>query len=698
MPNLLIPAKTQHKPKKFIEFLHSLKGLDEETFKEELRKMIKEQPNLKTFFRLKKIDMDRFLKESKHFVFEYLSENQRQANQFFAPPAMHLTGTYSNNTDSLILQWGNIQHSFSNASTGLTGNTGSRLILGTVVNPVETTLNPPDSTYHSSPSYACRKNDDQSWNRAKYYPVDCTKTVNFNFTTNLKYSAPGVVTAVYLVPMGKYITDKGDNVTLDDFKYYGPNGQNANTAFYHLINEQGFNTVDMLKSIVDEYGFGYCDAQGLGQCSSVEIDIAEMTPNSFSLTLHGIIPGSEGLYDTAGSQINVHNFRGYPVPNEKCKLFRKVSGSEDFVLITEYPAWDTYGPSSKFSINTMFPFEIDATLNYNNPSPDDLTVTVILSQNDVQLKLVVSSEGGAFPKSERMESMNVVVSNWAISGDATRQEYYSASTWWLDGFNIRDSETVDYRGWTKQSNYQMDGESDTVGASQNAVAQTLTSVLDSLSVPSYYRNYDYVFQMAADINVGNMSLVKNNKVCFSGIFNFQIWVGENRTLTSTTTLPVWIMDAVYRGYIQQNNPNPDTSIYFMGEYESNYGVIYDTPTTDCLMTTTVGDINTLSSGYVNKGHDFFNYQVTSAVNPYDKYKAAANYSLGNYYFRATSGGSRYKRIPDKEKGVMKERIDAIGKGGQSYEYSILKQSPYYIAELGISFLDAPGVMLNGAIF
>jgi hypothetical protein len=170
-------------------------------------------------------------------------------------------------------------------------------------------------------------------------------------------------------------------------------------------------------------------------------------------------------------------------------------------------------------------------------------------------------------------------------------------------------------------------------------------------------------------------------------------------------MPVWIMDAVYRGYIQQDNPNPDTSVYFQGEYESNYGIIYSKGSTDCLMTPvtqtnslTANAINTLETGYVGTGHNFFNYQTTSGLTDYDTYDAEKIYSLGNYFFRSTEDGDRYPRMSYKEKAVMNSRVSDIADGQPGYDYSILKQDVYYIGQIGINFVDASGVMLNGNLF
>jgi hypothetical protein len=175
-------------------------------------------------------------------------------------------------------------------------------------------------------------------------------------------------------------------------------------------------------------------------------------------------------------------------------------------------------------------------------------------------------------------------------------------------------------------------------------------------------------------------------------------------------MPVWIMDAFYRGYIQMDNPNPDTSVYFRGEYESVYGVVYDMQPTDCLMTTTNDDVCTLDvlinedgPSYANSGHDFYNYQNHSSSSSTDdaeqknlNVQSAKDYSLGSHYFLSTKSGKPLQSMSAKEKYVMINRTNYADYN--SYEYSTLLINTYYAAQLGINFMDAPGVMLNGVLF
>jgi hypothetical protein len=679
---LLVPAKTKYKPATFLEFLYGLRRLDETKFKAEIKKMIKSQPSFKTFFRLQRKDMDRFLRdENKSDIFEFLLKHEAQANRFFVPPSKHKSGVYPIG-DSLIMQWGNVQHSYSTNSSDTSASKGCRLILGTVKDAVYTTITTPDAKYVEG--YGCGQDENGNWNRAKYFNVDCTKTVNFNFSANLKYSAPGVVTAVYLVPMNKYIKDKGLSVQNADYYSYGTD--DASTAYSHIVDKY----IGNLNDIIDEYGFGYGDAQGVGQCSTVEIDICEMTPNSLAVTLHGI--KSEGEYDKTGTQVNVHNFRG-DTPSANCELYQKTAADADFVLITsEGPVWGTYGPSEKFTINTTLPFEIDATIQYNTPTVEDVRLTVVLTQGNAQLKLVVHSEDGAFPEWEYLEEMNVVVSNWVDTYDATATSFFDTSTWWLDGFKNNGS-TTDYRAWTKQSQYQTTDSS----SSQNDIAASLETMLDEQGVSVNYRSYDYAYTMSRD-QENHASAMWNNKVSFSGIFNFQILVGDPQPQSTTTTLPVWIMDAMYRGFVQKPYANPDKSIEYRGEYESVYGVIYDNEATDCAMKTVNSDISTLNNDYVGAGHNFFNYQTHNAPYSNDIYKSTKLYSLGSYFRPVSTASTTLLYMSKKEKQVMTDRAEKLNYGSDSYVYSVLTIDPYTAGVWGLNFLDATGLMINGAVF
>jgi hypothetical protein len=713
MPNLLVPAKVTYQPRNFIEFLYSLQRLDETEFKAELEKMIADQPTFQTYFRVNKVNINSFLKSSKQFIFKILVENQAKANMFYIPPRKSRDSSISGvayNGDILLLQWGNIEFSYFDENntdyTPYTGNEGSRLILGTVSNPILYKTN--NGFYWkanddvSSQSYGSSQNEDGSWNAAKYYNVDCSKTVNFNFSVNLKYSAPGVVTALYLVPMKRYITREGSN-DLASYKYYGPGTENANQSVDNLFNalaSAGEYQMNTFVNVADEFGYGYNDAQGIpgsAQCSSIEIDIAEMTPVSFSLTLHGYFP-DEDAYDLSGAQVNVHNFRGYPSRNVNCKLSRMTG--DDYVEITEWPTWDTYGPSDKFTINTNYPFDVSATLTYD-PVDSKLTAVVILTQwSTNKLKLEVTSGSEEFPvSSQGLDHMNVVVSNWAISGQSIYGDYYNSSTWWLDGFNVREDGT-DFRGWvaesaaqkTKNSTYG-DGspwESEIAVAATQVLDSTNASIINGLEVSPYFQDYGYVYSMARAMVEKTSGM--SNHVCFSGIFNLQIMVDGGEA--KTNELPVWIMDAVYRGYVQEEDSTVDSSLYFNGRYQGAFGVIYDNPSTNNNKFNIVPKNNlvrSLADGYENAigGGDFWNIQRNKKYN--DNYDSSQYYSMANDVFYTDDTQSQsIKELPMKERFVLVETL--------SNEQLLTIKDAWNVISHGTNYLDAPSIMLNGALF
>jgi hypothetical protein len=469
----------------------------------------------------------------------------------------------------------------------------------------------------------------------------------------------------------------------------------------------------VLRDCADEFGYGYNDAQGLpgsAQTSSIEVDIAEMTPVSFSVTLHGKIHGG---YDSSGAQVNVHNFTGYPDRNVNCKLSRQV-GDGPMTLITEWPTWDTYGPTNSFTINTLESFNVSSKITVD--ASGAMTLLVEIDQDNATTGLtnklyleVISNKDEFSPGSVNLKNMNLVVSNWAISGDAIYSNYYNASTWWLDGFNVRDT-LIDYRGWVAESQAQKDQNStDDNGdpwTSEIAVAQdqvldpSIAAKLDASGVSEYFTNYDYVYETAKAMK--NHEEGMRNHVCFSGIFNLQITSGIVSTLSTTKEMPVWIMDAVYRGYVQEKmatyDYDSDKSLSFTGRYMGGFGNLYSYRYGNSKQVVPVdeGTISTLENGWDEMGGDFFNFQRCYGYESlnYSTQKQTEYYDLS--YDGFWTDNTRKQRMDHM---MMKERyvtIKIFNGWVQQSEYSI--NNPWTMFKYGLNYLDAPGVLLNNAIF
>jgi hypothetical protein len=134
--------------------------------------MIKKQPNFKTFFRSRQIDMDGFLSATKEYIFTELLNREIECNLMYRPPGRLMSSSATTwSGDVLLLQWGNIQFTTYNKDLSYnkySGNQGSRLILGTVDNPVRYKTD--NSIYKqcggktkSTLTYDDRKNADGSW-------------------------------------------------------------------------------------------------------------------------------------------------------------------------------------------------------------------------------------------------------------------------------------------------------------------------------------------------------------------------------------------------------------------------------------------------------------------------------------------------------------------------------------------------------
>jgi hypothetical protein len=689
-PTVLVPRA----PRNFVELLAFLNTKPESEFKALLKQRVLDHPMFQSLFISKNLDIHSFFSDSsKQFLLEYFLRRQANIAFFFrvglgsAPTVYH--------GDSLLLQYGNIKYT-DKSDYILYPCLGSRLILGQVKKPKfrskhESPYGGYDNKYSVS-SYADNPGNAPEDFYAKYYRLNCTKPLHFMFGVNLSYSAPGVVTALYLVPMGKYTMDKGEGVTIEDYAYFGGT-TNATVAVNHMTSS--YATADKLpnlKLFAEEMGLGYNDAQGLGQCSSIEIDLLEMTPISASVTLHG--KTSDG-YDKPGVQVNVHNYRSV-ADSSTCKLEKSTDSGATYTEVTDYPAWDTYGPGAGFFINTNDHFDVTASIIYNEPTTDSITLTVVLAKSSNWLKLTVSSEG--FPKTEYVEKMNLVVSNWSASNpdNAYSGRFYAdgTSTWWLDGYDSRVN-PIDYRGWAQESQLQKDTVYDE--NPQSFLDADIITLLTNLGVSKYYLDYYYCFNFALGSNQKNVS-VKNNKVCFSGIYNMNIFYDSNPYKDDiswgyTQNLPVWILDADYRGYMQSPDAVTDTSIMWTGAYQGDYGVIYDgqdhnnyinlNPSISLTKSNFVVSLN--SSSPDNTGINFSAYQSTQESLYY--------YSLSSCFMTFGTGSSQHTPVPLR--GIpAKEMLALKTKGNKTYNL----YNPHGMGQVGTNYIDAYGVLLENLLF
>jgi hypothetical protein len=140
---------------------------------------------------------------------------------------------------------------------------------------------------------------------------------------------------------------------------------------------------DPVELLAPEWGIGYCDAQGVGMGSGIEIDIVECTPCGLSVTLHGLNDPAEcdengnftnnvskkwSEYDTDGYFVNIHNCKGagmtsWGSTSTSCKI--EYIGSDYDPTVTIFVPSETikYEPeSSHYCPFAYGPFDVDKAL------------------------------------------------------------------------------------------------------------------------------------------------------------------------------------------------------------------------------------------------------------------------------------------------------------------------------------------------
>ncbi len=701
------PPVVPQPPTNLLQFLAVWSSLSEVNFKRTLRNLLRSQVRLKTFFRKRKIDLETFLDNSKDFIVNYLVSRHKELNNYVSRPLRTATTGKTYEGDMLLLQYGNVAAAFKG---GLCP--GSRLILGKLANPKLLTKTSPGFDSGEYPAQATNGYGADTTSGspfAKYHNLDLTKQTEIDFWVNLKYSAPGVVTSLYLVPCGKYVKDIS-NATIADYKYYGnfvddfAGGTgglySASQAIDYMTSSYAEeDKLAKLKEFAEEMGLGYNDSHGVGQCSSVEVNLVEMTPVSLSVTLHGVALDLSGnvikdgsgnvTYDPAGMQVGVHGKINDDTLGGVCRLKKKQYNASNVIVDVSggvsNPTWDTYGPSSSFWINTKEPFHVNA--NITKPDTKSLKLVVTITQDRNILELSVLSESGSFPdEGEHLDSMNLVVSQWAQSYHGIYEGFYAGSLWWLDGFKAQNGKVTDYRGWTVESDEQkIANDYDTAVNAGQVLPTNYVNQLNTLGVSAPYRNYSYAYNMAKAI-VQDAGTSPSSTAVFSGIFDLQVWdSGTDTTSASKVSqsdfLPVWIQEAYSRGFVSDETKDAQLVLEWNGQYQSSYGILYDDQENSKAMfnAPTVVMLQTLDSDI--SGNAFASYQNTELK----------NYSLSSQIQRSVNSSSTpMKGISIKEVFAVREQTN------KSSDYTI--KNPLKMAEAGLNYIDATGVMINGLFF
>jgi hypothetical protein len=277
--------------------------------------------------------------------------------------------------EHLALVYGNI------AQQNYSCNGGSRLILSKVEYPIANVLN--STAFDGGFSYG-QKYDNSIKSYSKYIDIDCnSSSTTIEFTIDVSRTRPGVVSCVYMVPMGLY-WDKNIYTSYTDYS----RGTDSNLSFDNITEDLwyvGLNNqakLDLIQNLASEYGFGYNDAQGIGMGSSIEIDNLELTITGVQTTLHGVIVDNDNYiknhndeyilldgdrvllkdvtsshscfellcYDKPGKFVNIHGQQSTNDTITKTKLSKKISTSSEEIIITTTDL-TTYGPGPSFWIH-----------------------------------------------------------------------------------------------------------------------------------------------------------------------------------------------------------------------------------------------------------------------------------------------------------------------------------------------------------
>jgi hypothetical protein len=693
-------------PSNLLQFIALWSTKSDAEFRFQLRTVWRNHVGVRTFFKRRNVDFEQFLLYSKAFAANFLFTSYAELNHF-VPRSLRTSTTARTFGDSLLLQYGNAVATFN-------GNKlcpGSRLVLGKLANPkllTKTSANfntvefPPEATS----GYGGDLTSDSPF--AKYHAIDLTKPAEIGFWANLKYGAPGVVTSVSMVPMGKHIKDTAQP-TLQDYKYYGDfvddydggteGKYSASQAIDYMTSS--FKTreekLQHLAKFADEMGLGYNDSHGQGQCSSVEVNIVEMTAVGLSVTLHGVVghdSNGKSVYDLEGLQCGVHGKKNNDGVGGVCRLTKKMYNQSNQVVtvgeVTSSPQFSLYGPSelaNSFWINTKKPFFVHAKTE-SDAINGTLALTVTLTQERNILEVYILSDKKAFPVAgEYLDSMNLVVSQWSGSYHGIYEGFYEGSTWWLDGFQKESlDDTGDYRGWTVESDEQL--LINTFEVTYQILDGAYGLQLDNLGVADPFRNYSYAYTMAKAVVEDAAPNIDMKSPVLTGIFDLTVWnkdaSSQINPVSQSDFLPVWIQEAYSRGFISDETKDASEVLEWNGQYQSKYGVLYDSHENDHTVTPTLPNfIRTLDSTAAKPAEDFMFYQVTT--------NDLSKYSLSSQFQRFQ--GSIYNPM----KGIGIKEVYAKTQQIVKNEYCSIKH-PYKMAELGINYIDAEGVLIDGQFF
>jgi hypothetical protein len=461
--------------------------------------------------------------------------------------------------------------------------------------------------------------------------VICPKTT-IQFDMNLKYSRPGIVSSIYLVPLGlnwnttdyksyaKYKTMSFNIITEGDSTASPP----ANGWYFNKPTDT--EKLSLIQKLAPEYGMGYNDVNGQGQGYSHQINIVDATLTGLQVTLHGAFTKLfEGEYyitnennsfitnngekilldsitsstdanfakikwDVAGTYCNIHGPNGYSNSNSFCEVIKKI-GVNPEIDITSAPDTElteeqltTYGPGSKFAINTLEKFNVECCMEYNTTT-ESITMIVTVSQtlNSSTNLVRITVRSGGFSKRLGLANMNLVNSYWSYSPNidqVTNINQYKASVpWWVDGFDTETDIIQPIRGVTavpvvKDINSQSTLVDTVLGSDPANTSVFRNYNLHAVPV-SYYKQYPGVTDSNSEESFMQSGVSRYPpSICLFS--NLKI-VNDQLIKVTEKDLCGWKMDIMYTGlrdnYDSRNIAFP-VHTYWAGRHNGSFQMSY----------------------------------------------------------------------------------------------------------------------------
>jgi hypothetical protein len=676
----------------------------------------KSNKNLNNYLNTRRLTMYKISKMNITFIRQLL-----KSTDFFNAYISNETST----GDNLAIGYGNwSQHAWSTVGE-------SRLILCKTSHPK---LNAVDAYYGSSDYGQDVVDGEQTY--SSYLDIDCSQRTTIKFDMDLRYSRPGIVTSVYLVPMGMH----WDPTDYTSYTNYVDISLNTVTDSWYKDLENS-EKLELIKKLAPEYGCGYNDAQGAGQGNAPQINLIQATPTGLQVSLNGVFvkrdtdnvyyvtdassghyfitdndekfPFSEvdnvkpdyGLYyDTAGSYCNIHGTGGGSNSDHKYTItLNDVSIANNSTTTAEQ--LKSYGPGTEFKINSLLPFQVECTIDY---TPDTflikLTVTIsqVLSGNTNIV--IITVESGGFSQQLGLNTMNLVTSYWA--NDCTVSQLttntYKQATWWLDGLNTDAPPT----GTTQPIRGITSIPAINTNSSLTTSIQTINSVVTLDASGSTYRNYNKYaapvsyYKSNPDATDGTKSSYTNNNVS-----NYvpSICLLKNVNINSSivynnTELCGWKMDIMYTGLkdsVDSNgNPNP-VNTYWAGRHNGSFQMSYSTTPTYDISSRNANYICTIDDPSNNQcAANCAEYAITRCTVVADpwvpSYADSPSYSedlpSSNYQYDFATDVLTMDKIRQKE---CINTDDENTTGSNNYEYQ---------ANRGLNIFEAVGITINGTQF